>query len=84
LPITSAGTGSVLPLGKFTYNDLILARQTAGSGSLYVQQADTATPQWETSTGYVLTSFNTFQNPVAYFTTSASTVVKWDMNCDYP
>jgi len=40
-PITSAGTGSVLPLGKFTYNDLILARQTAGSGSLYVNQADT-------------------------------------------
>ena len=84
LPITSAGTGSVLPLGKFYTNDLLLARQTAGSGSLYIGNWATATPSWETSTGYVLTSFNTFQNPIAYFTASGGTIVKWDMNCDYP
>ena len=84
LPIESAGTGSVLPLGKFTYNDLLLARQIAWSGSRYVWNASDYSSQFETSTGYVLTSFNTFQNPIAYFTTSASTVVKWDMNCITP
>lgn len=80
-PITSAGTGLVLPLGKFLYNDFILARQTAGSGSLYVQNADTATPSWEMSTNNILKSFNTFENPKAYFTNSSGSVVKWDMNC---
>lgn len=81
LPVTIAGTGSVVPMGKFYTNDVLFARQTAGSGSVYVEDWATATPFWETSTGYVLTKLNTFQNPIAYFNTSVGTIVKWDLNC---
>lgn len=80
LPFTEIWTGNVLPLGIFTNNDVVFARQTLGSGSVY-EKIGGNKPAIEMSTNYVLKSFNTFQNPVAYFTESNGWVVKWDMNC---
>lgn len=83
LPVDSV-SGNVRPLGSFLWDDAIFARQTAWSGSLYIWNLSTATPQIELNPDYILSSFNTFQNPIAYFTTSENTIVKWDMNCITP
>lgn len=73
-----------MPLGSFVANDLILSRQFVGGGSMYIGDGASALPKIELSTGVILSRFNIFQNPVAYFSTSTNTVVKWDLNCKTP
>lgn len=84
LPITTQWEYTAVPIGKFYNNDIILARQWSSHGSLYVWDAASATPLVELSNDYTLSLLNTFSNPVAYFTASGWTVVKWDLNCIYP